>query len=1090
MRQFKRNLVLLVLAVAVQGLFAAAQAQTTYTLGTLGWSPGTGPLTYNTTSKVASLTDNIMGGNLVITVPGVTVDGNGYLLSGSGDGISIIGGGGVTVRNFGSISGFENGILISSDSTSPMQGCTIANNFISANEGTGRGIYIATGVQGNANHTISGNFIFGFVEGVVIAGTSSTPSTGHNLFGNTIQGNTVGLHLIYVGSTSVYNNNFRGQTTQVVQEGGDGSNVFSKPLPEGGNYWSDWNPTSVTPQIDTDGDGIVNSPYPNTTPHDALPWTTANRWIGPLPNDPLVSSASVQSGTPGQNDWFTSDVVIGLSVSDPSRLRSIRYSINSLSNWQTSDAPLGVTISTDGAKTIYFYSITSEDPAILDNPEQPPKSYVVKVDKTAPTTAALLSGTLGTNGWYVSDVSVGLTGSDETSGISSTVYSFDGTTWASLPVPTIAQSRTVYFRSTDNAGNVETAKSINVQINPTITASAGPNGSISPSGTVYVNNGQNQLFTITASAGYKIADVLVDGVSVGAAASYTFTNVVAQHTISASFAVNTYTLAITATNGSVAKIPNQTDYNYGTAVQLTATPAAGYYFVNWSGDLTGSTNPVSVTMDANKTITANFAIDTYTLAVSATNGTVAKNPDLPAYNSGATVQLTATPATGYYFVNWSGDLTGSTNPVSVAMDANKTITANFASDSYTLTVSATNGTVAKNPDQPSYNAGSTVQLTATPATGYHFANWTGDVTGATNPVSVTMNGNKTVTANFAINTYTLTASAGANGTITPSGSQTVNSGTNLAFTITPNAGYDVADVLVDGASVGAVTTYTFTNVTANHTIAASFAASSTATGSAAGAGSISSPAGAYASKPAYIGKGYFAFAAGYIRNNPLPIGLTTFALKSASFLSKAAFTFTSFKYEALTFSGNQGTLVGTGKVNYSGDYGFLLSFTDGHASNTSDKLRMKIWNKNSANAVFYDSQMGAPDDASPTAAVTGGVLTITRSGESTAAMDMDVEELIAADDAAQVPTEYALYNAYPNPFNPSTTIKFDLPEASMVRLAVYDMLGREVAVLVNGERVAGQHIVVFDAGRLASGMYIYRLQTGDFTQTKKLMLMK
>jgi len=80
----------------------------------------------------------------------------------------------------------------------------------------------------------------------------------------------------------------------------------------------------------------------------------------------------------------------------------------------------------------------------------------------------------------------------------------------------------------------------------------------------------------------------------------------------------------------------------------------------------------------------------------------------------------------------------------------------------------------------------------------------------------------TIAATFAINTFTITASAGANGTIAPSGIQTVNYGANQTFTITPTLGYHVADVLVDGVSAGAVTSYTFTNVTAAHTIAATF----------------------------------------------------------------------------------------------------------------------------------------------------------------------------------------------------------------------------------------------------------------------------
>ncbi len=98
-------------------------------------------------------------------------------------------------------------------------------------------------------------------------------------------------------------------------------------------------------------------------------------------------------------------------------------------------------------------------------------------------------------------------------------------------------------------------------------------------------------------------------------------------------------------------------------------------------------------------------------------------------------------------------------------------------------------------------------------------------------------------------TYTITASAGANGSISPSGAVAVNHGADQSFTITPDTGYHVADVLVDGASVGAVASYNFTNVTANHTISASFAADTvttfTITASAGANGSIS-PTGAVA----------------------------------------------------------------------------------------------------------------------------------------------------------------------------------------------------------------------------------------------------
>ena len=90
----------------------------------------------------------------------------------------------------------------------------------------------------------------------------------------------------------------------------------------------------------------------------------------------------------------------------------------------------------------------------------------------------------------------------------------------------------------------------------------------------------------------------------------------------------------------------------------------------------------------------------------------------------------------------------------------------------------------------------------------------------------------------------------------------------------------------------------------------------------------------------------------------------------------------------------------------------------------------------------------------------------------------------------QLPTEFALFQNYPNPFNPTTNIKFDLPKESNVTLKVYNILGEEVATLVNKVMPAGHQVVTFDASRLASGMYIYRIQAGNFVQVKKMLLMK
>jgi hypothetical protein len=106
---------------------------------------------------------------------------------------------------------------------------------------------------------------------------------------------------------------------------------------------------------------------------------------------------------------------------------------------------------------------------------------------------------------------------------------------------------------------------------------------------------------------------------------------------------------------------------------------------------------------------------------------------------------------------------------------------------------------------------------------------------------------------------------------------------------------------------------------------------------------------------------------------------------------------------------------------------------------------------------------------------------LAKEGEENA--DASGEELVA-------PTEFTLAQNSPNPFNPTTTISYHLPAASKVRLSVYDMLGREVAVLVDEEMGAGSHQARFDASGLASGTYIYRIEAGSFVQAKRMVLLK
>jgi len=117
--------------------------------------------------------------------------------------------------------------------------------------------------------------------------------------------------------------------------------------------------------------------------------------------------------------------------------------------------------------------------------------------------------------------------------------------------------------------------------------------------------------------------------------------------------------------------------------------------------------------------------------------------------------------------------------------------------------------------------------------------------------------------------------------------------------------------------------------------------------------------------------------------------------------------------------------------------------------------------------------------------VSDGTLTTTTTGIITASAT-----ITGVEDLGGVPTEFSLMQNYPNPFNPTTSIRFALPSESQVKLTVFNMLGQEVASLFQGTLAAGNHKVDFDASKLTSGMYIYRIEAGSFVSVKKMLLMK
>jgi uncharacterized repeat protein (TIGR02543 family) len=374
----------------------------------------------------------------------------------------------------------------------------------------------------------------------------------------------------------------------------------------------------------------------------------------------------------------------------------------------------------------------------------------------------------------------------------------------------------------------------------TITVSADANGSISPSTNETVLHGNNsQTFTFTPNIGYEINQVLIDGVNnptAVSAGSYTFTNVTANHTISVSF-IKQYTITVSTGSGGTISPPMNQTVLHGKTGYFTFTPNAGYQINQVLID--GVNNPAAVSsgsytfsnVTANHTISVSF-IKQYTILVSAgANGSM-----LPSFDQtvthGSDQTFFFTPDTGYEINQVLVD--GVNNPAAIStgsytfsnVTANHTIAVTFKLKQYTITASAGTGVSAATGSN-TYNYGTSATVNCTVQTGYTFDGWyEGSTKVSSSPsYSFTVTAARTLQARATQNTYTITVSAGNNGSISPAANQTVVHGNSQTFTFTPQARYEIDQVLVDGVNnptAVANHSYTFSNVTANHSVAVSF----------------------------------------------------------------------------------------------------------------------------------------------------------------------------------------------------------------------------------------------------------------------------
>jgi hypothetical protein len=228
------------------------------------------------------------------------------------------------------------------------------------------------------------------------------------------------------------------------------------------------------------------------------------------------------------------------------------------------------------------------------------------------------------------------------------------------------------------------------------------------------------------------------------------------------------------------------NYNSGQTASVSASANAGSTFSGWTGPNAAECATGSVLMNANKSCIANFTLNTYTLTLTTAGSGSGTVNGAGTYNYGQTATVSASANVGSTFTGWTGPNAAECATGSVLMDANKSCTANFTLNTYTLTINAAGNGSGTTTGAGTYNYGQVVTMTATASTGSTFTGWSGDPDCTDG--SVTMDADKTCTANFTLNTYTLTLTSAGSGSGTVTGGGTYNYGQTATVTATANAG--------------------------------------------------------------------------------------------------------------------------------------------------------------------------------------------------------------------------------------------------------------------------------------------------------------
>ena len=359
-----------------------------------------------------------------------------------------------------------------------------------------------------------------------------------------------------------------------------------------------------------------------------------------------------------------------------------------------------------------------------------------------------------------------------------------------------------------NVGGAPQSFTITVSANPTI------GGTVSGGGTY--NQGQSCTVTAAANASYSFVNWTENGNVVSTNRNYTFT-VTSNRTLVANFQAQpqNYNISVSANPTNGGTVTGGGSYQQGQSCTVNATPATGYNFVRWTenGQQVSTNASYTFTVTGNRTLVAQFQLQSFSITASAdpnNGGTVTGGGN---YNYGQSCTLSATPATGYTFVNWTknGQQVSTNASYTFNVTSSGAYVAHFQIQSYNIAVvakPANGGTVTGG---GTYTYGQNCTITATANEGYDFINWTeNNIPVSTNPsYSFNVTGNHSFAANFELQTLEITATVEPAEGGTATGGGTYTYGDEVTITVETNEDWAFLNWTENGTVVSEEKTYTF-----------------------------------------------------------------------------------------------------------------------------------------------------------------------------------------------------------------------------------------------------------------------------------------